>query len=318
MMEELTPLLHYGSIMFIVALTSLGVGLSSGQAGLAAIEAINIQPSAKKDIMRATIIGLALIETSAILALIVALLLMGSLPNLIVSIAEVGIAAAIGITGLVIGYVSSFPVQATCYALARQPFFAQRIINIMLITQSIIQTPLIFGFLISLLILMQAKSASSIAQGIPLLASGLCLGLGSIGPAYGLAHFARIACKSVSLNRRAYNQIVPFTFMSEAIIETPLIFSFLISLILLGTAASATNDLSIIVIRSLAAALCIGIGTLGPGISSSKTAAQACLQIAMNPQQYSMLSQVSMFGQGLIDAAAVYALLISLFLVFIK
>ena len=78
------------------------------------------------------------------------------------------------------------------------------------------------------------------------------------------------------------------------------------------------NETAFAAVRMMSAALCIGIGTLAPSLSSSKTASAACNQIAHNPQNYSMLSQTSMFGQGLIDAAAVYALLVSLLILFIR
>ena len=68
----------------------------------------------------------------------------------------------------------------------------------------------------------------------------------------------------------------------------------------------------------LAAGLCTGIGTFGPGISSGKTASAACHQIAVNPEHHGMLSKVSIFAQGLIDTSAIYALLISLLLIFFR
>ena len=101
--------------------------------------------------------------------------------------------------------------------------------------------------------------------------------------------------------------------VSEAIIETPIIFSLVISLLILMTplpAAALTKSIAL-----LAAGLCTGLGTLGPGISSGRTSAAACEQIALNPELYLTLSKVSMFAQGLIDTAAIYALVISIMLI---
>ncbi len=317
---EIGAILHYTSITFIISSCSLGVGLGSGFSSLAALEAINIQPRARSEIIRASLIGLALIETAAILALIITFLLFLT-PQIVVytlpsAFASIGIACAMGITSFFVGYASSFPVKKACFSIARQPFFSQNILNIMLITQSIIQTAVIFGFLISLLIKLQIPSVTTVTESMRLLASGIAIGFGSIGPILGLANFAKKACDTISINRNAYSQILPFIFMSEAIIETPLIFAFLISLLLVVTPMANESWLS--AIRMLSAAICIGIGTLAPSLSSSKTASAACGQIAQNPRQYAALSQTSMFGQGLIDAAAVYALLVSLLIIFIQ
>lgn len=315
-MIELTPILHYANIMAIAALSSLGCGIGGGLTSIASLEAINIQPRAKGEIMRASIIGLALIETAAILALIITFMIFTTKNiTLYTTIAECGITAAVGITSLIVGIVSSFPVQKACLSIARQPFFSQRILNLMLITQSIIQSSIIFGFLIALFIIFQMPTVATLTHAYVLFAGGLALGFGAIGPTIGLGRFAERACMSVSVNRKAYNRILPFVLMSVAIIETPLIFAFLVSLIITVT-GPAKGDSAINIVRMFAAALSIGLGTLSPGISSSKTASAACHQIAHNPQQYSELSQTSMFGQGLIDAAAIYALLISLAILF--
>lgn len=304
------------SIGTIVSLISLSVGLSSGNASIAALRAIDIQPGAKNAISKATIIGLALIDTAAILALIITVLLFVKNPGQYNGIAHAGIVFAIGLPGFFVGLTSSYPLIETCYSIARQPFFSQKIINLMLITQSIIQTPLIFGFLISLLILNKTTELTSLAESITIFSSGIAFGIGSIGPTLGLGDFARHACRNISISRNAYNSLISFTFLSQAVIETPLIFALLISL-LLTTQTSFNNEQHILLVsaKALGAALCIGLGTLSAGISSSKIASNACKQIAINPSLYRILSQTSLFGQGLIDATAVYALLISLFIV---
>ena len=103
--------------------------------------------------------------------------------------------------------------------------------------------------------------------------------------------------------------------ISAAMIETPIIFSFIVSmLILLAPLPSETALVKSIVL--LAAALCMGIGTFGPGISSGKTTSAACNQITFNPDQYDTLSKTSVFSQGLIESSAIYALLIALWLIY--
>lgn len=235
--------------------------------------------------------------------------------TLYTGIATLGIAFAICIAGFLVGIVSAWPAQEACLATARQPFFGQTILRFMLVTQSLIQTPIIFGFIIAIMIKNQIPHVTTFSDSMRLLGAGISIGVGCIGPAIGLATFAKTACRGLGINREAYNKILPFTFLSEAIIETPIIFSLVVSILLLFT--SITQDSIFTGTAFLSAGLCIGLGTIGAGISSGKMSAAACHQIALDPANYSVVTRLSTFGQGLIDSAAIYALLIALVLILI-
>ena len=155
-------------------------------------------------------------------------------------------------------------------------------------------------------------------DSLRLISSGLCMGFGSIGPAIGLALFSQKACQGIGINRRAYNQLFSFTLISQAIIETPIIFALMIAASLLFLKPSVMEENLLDGIAFLAAGLCTGIGTLGPGISSGRTARAACEQIALNPETHGTLSRISMFAQGLIETGAIYAILISFLLLFFR
>lgn len=323
METSLGPFLHYSSIFFIVGLTSLGVGIGGGKASVKALEAVNKAPAAYAEIFRAIIIGLAIIETSAILGIVMGLMLLfgQAAPNnadmVLIGIGQWGIAFALGISGAVVGILSALPAQEAALAIARQPFFSAKILNAMLVTQSIVQTPIIFSFIIALFIKTQLDSLTTLANSIRLLSSGLCIGIGAIGPTLGLAHFAQVAQKSIARNRDAYSTIMPFTFISQAIIETPIIFAVLISMLLLLIPIKPNNEF-LGAVSCLATAFCASFGTLGPGISSGNIASAACIEIAANPENSSLLSRTSILGQGVIDAAAMYALLVSLIIIVLR
>jgi F0F1-type ATP synthase membrane subunit c/vacuolar-type H+-ATPase subunit K len=317
-MLPLPDLIHFSTTVLVVSITGLGVGIGEGLTSVAAISAINKQPGAKAEISRVAILGMALIETAAILGLVMAIMLLWSNPNYAANpyyagIAHLGIAFAIGLSGFTIGIVSAQPAQEACLAIARQPFMAQKILRFMMISQSIIQTPVIFGFIIAMFIKTQAALITTQQESLRLIASGLCIGLGSIGPALGLAYFAKVACQSIGINRKAYNKILSFTFISQAVIETPVIFALMVSLLLITS--TTRPDKSLDGLAMISAALCIGLGTIGPGIASGRTAAAACKQIALKPELQGVISRVSMFAQGLIDTFAIYALLISAMLI---
>ncbi len=321
-MNTSSEFLHYGAIATSIALSSISVGLGEGLISWSALNAIDRQPAAQDAVMRVAIIGMTLVETVAILGLLVSILLLiytsTAAPNIFAHYSEIGIIAAIGITGLAIGFASALPAQAACHAVARQPFFAHRISGFMLMTQVVIQTPMISAFLVSLFIQGQSSMTETLTDSLRLIASGLCVGIGSIGPAIGLSTFGKAAVTSLGKNTKAYDKLLSFTFISEALIETPVLFCLLIAITLLFVVPHNTAENSIDGIIYLSAALCTGLGTLGTGISSGITSAAACTQIGNNPDSYNLLSRTSILAQSLIETIVLYTVILSLLMILFR
>ena len=129
----ISPLLHYVACSLSMALPALAVSISQGLTSLAAIMALNTQPRAQGEISRTFILSMALIETSGILSFLLGfkLALMGAHINhpsaAFIHYAELGIVGAIGITGCFSGIASCLPARQACLAVARQPFFTNKI-----------------------------------------------------------------------------------------------------------------------------------------------------------------------------------------------
>lgn len=307
--------LHYSAVTCAVALPTLGVAIGQGFAGSTALAAIDQQPDAKEALNKLFMIAVALTETAAILSTLLALfLLLGKNTTLPIALAHAGAAFAIALPATCIGFVSGFPVRNALKALARQPLIGPQITNLLLLSVSMAQTPVIFGFLIGLLIVQQAGTVTDLADGIRLFSSGLALAIGALGPSIGLAFFSSQACKGVGLNRQAYSRILSFTFISQAMVETPILFSLVISFILLyktlPTPVSLFHGLICLV-----AAITAGLATFGVGISSGRTSGTACRSIAFNLDDYVSLSRTSILGQTLIDTNAIYGLIIALIMI---
>ncbi|MBA3751384.1 hypothetical protein H0X06_01095 [Candidatus Dependentiae bacterium] len=315
-MIALAAFIHYITIGLTTAASSIGVSLGQAAATRAGLEAIDRQPAARTDIARTLIIALALIETGAMLGLLVPLILFFRPPlTFNGALAEIGVGIAISLPALFTGYASSMPASEAFNAMSRQPFLAKKIRNILILSQSLIQTPLIFGFCIALLIASLIPSLTNSSQAMALIASGLSIGLGCVGPAVGSGYFTAHACKSTGFNKTVFQKIFTFTLISQAIIETPVIFASIISLLLLSIAPTVP-DYPVIGLAYLVFAFTMGIGTLGAGISSGRVAASAALQIGYNPSLYTFISRSSMLAQGLIDTIPIYAFIIALWLLF--
>jgi len=311
--------LYYTAAAFAVCVNAFTVGIGQALTSMAALRAINIQPESRTEINKTMLFGMALIETTAVLGLFIAMIILSSAPTKISysfdGFTRIAMACAICLPGLALGIASAFPAQAACLAIARQPFYAQKIMRFMMISISLIQTPVIFGFIVSLIMQSQGDIASW-RDVLRIIASGLAIGLGSIGPAIGLGMFIQKSCTAMGINRKAYDNLFSYTLIRIAVIETPLIFALIISLVLLFITPLSVGDDILQGIAFLCAGITVGIGTFGGSMSSARTAASAASQIALNPSATSLLSQTSMLGQGVIEASVIYPTIIALFLIF--
>lgn len=309
--------IHYLVIASLIFLPALGVALGQGFAAISVVRALDRQPMIHADARRLFLIALTLTETALILSCFVALLLITTPITPYSALPEIGIALAMAVPAAVAGFVGAGPIYRSMESMARQPFASRNIMTLTLLTQTILQTPVIFGFVIAFILRAQMLTITSDVEAIKLCASGLAFGMGALGPTFGLGYFAQVACTMIGRFKDAYPQILSFTFMSQAMIETPILFALIVSVLMMifpGTAQSSW----ISGVSYMAAAISIGLGTLGSGINSGRTASAACREIAKNPLLYTLISRTSMIAQTLIDSGAVYALIISLMLLFVR
>jgi len=69
--------------------------------------------------------------------------------------------------------------------------------------------------------------------------------------------------------------------------------------------------------RYFGAALCMGLGTLGPGLGEGFTAAKACEGVTRSPEQAPLITRTMLVGQAVTESVAIYALVIALLLIFV-
>lgn len=308
---------YYLILLVLIALPAIGVSLGQGLVGRTMATALDLQPGARSILnSRIFIIGSALTETAAILATVVSLMvLFKTAPTTLAeSFGFLGVFFAMTVPATVIGFLASLPVRQALIAAARQPIFAHKIANLFLLIVSLALTPIVFGFLVSMIILARITPDINFFTGMSYLCSGLVLGIGSIGPAIGTALLGTQACKGAGTNKDAYAPIFSYTFISAAIIETPILFALVISLLLLFMALPETT---LGWVTCLLAVAMTGIPTIAVGISTGRTAKAACNQIALRPELYPGLLRMSLICQALTDANAIYGLIISVIMLFV-
>ncbi|MFC1894486.1 ATP synthase F0 subunit C [Candidatus Dependentiae bacterium] len=310
-----TPeILHYLSAGIAICFGSIGAGIGQGIGACSGVGSMSRQPVGNDQIFRTMVIGLAFIESGVLFTLVIALLtLFGTkVVTMPIAIAELGMALAIGVSALAISIASSFAVKSTCKSIARQPFFSQKIVTLMLIAQSMIEAPVVFAFVLVLMVKANLNETISIYEGVKYFSACLCIAIGSIGPSCGQAIFTRYSSRAVGLNKDAYSKIFTFSIINEAIIQTPLIFSLLVSILLIYV--SVTNTPFSSSVGFLMAAITTGLGCLGTPIAAGNVGAKGCEELALNPDNYSSLFRSTILAQAFIESSVIYCLIIALFL----
>ncbi len=69
-------------------------------------------------------------------------------------------------------------------------------------------------------------------------------------------------------------------------------------------------------IKLLSAGICMGVGTIGPGIGEGMIAAKALEGIARNPKMADKLFSNMLIAMAITESLGIYALVISLILIF--
>ena len=308
-------LIHYAAAFITLTLAALGSGVGQGLASLAAIDAIQRQPFSYQQNFRALVIGLALIESGIIIALVSSLLIIFSPQPLTIGIAygELGMALAVGIASGAVSIASSFVVKAATESISRQPFFSNKIMTVMLLSQSIMEAPIIIAFIVSLLIRNRINANPELLYGLQALAAGFTVGMGSVGPSIGQAIFSQAACKGIGTNKNAYNKIFPFTIMFEAFIETPFIFCLVISMMILFTSLDGATLGDTIILA--AAAFCTSLGALGTSTAVGFAASKSAGSIAENPEQYPLIMRTTIITTAFIESSMIYAMIVAIMLI---
>jgi len=309
--------LHYLAAGLSILLGALGAGIGQGIAASSILETMLRQPSCFQSIFRSMLIGLALIESGCIIALVVSILIfLNKVPEMTlgVGIAEISAGLLVGIAAMTISIASSFVVRAAGESIARQPFFASKITTLMLLSQTIIEAPAIFSFVIAIIIITSIKSGIPTHEGIKCLAASIALAIGSIGPSIGQALCASSSCKSAGLNTDAYNKILPFNIINQAVIETPVIFCLLTSFLILFTPIPLGQEF----LKSstlLAASFAISLGTLGTASGMGIVASKGSHYIAKNINIYPLMLKTTLLALAFIESSIIYALIIALLII---
>jgi len=221
-----------------MGLGAMGSGVGSGFPAGAACEGMSRQPGASGRLTTNMLISSAVAQTPAIFASGPACILL--LPDFSArpvspswaAILGAGFASGLGTIGSGLG--SGLVAQTGTYGVARQPLAATPVTNVMLLGQAVTQTKAVYGLLVSFILMFRVfPETDALSPSVALLAAGLCMGLGAIGPGIGEGFTARSAVDWISRNEGAATDLTRAMLMGMAVAESTGIYSLVVALVLI-------------------------------------------------------------------------------------
>ncbi|MBN2055065.1 ATP synthase F0 subunit C [bacterium] len=221
------------------AVIAVAVPSWSGALALALIaegakESIRRQPAARPEIFRTMLIMQATASGPAIFGLVIGLIVFFTKPQMMsggVPWSQIGAGLAMGIgawsTSLGCGRIGYAAVQGV----ARQPRLYRGILLNSLISQAICQTTAILAFVVAMMLAFKGspEGFTGIARGI---GSGLCAGIGAVGPGIATGRVGEQAIHSMSQNSGSINKILQVNMTGMAVTQSTGIYAAVIALLI--------------------------------------------------------------------------------------
>ena len=200
--------------------------------------------------------------------------------------------------------------------ISRQPAMSGEILKMMLISQAVTETAAIFALVIAILLLFQNFPEPTLAGVLSLISAGICMGVGAFGAGVGCGFPGAKACEVIARNPKISNKIMTAVLVGQAVDQTPTIFALVIAILLLFMNFSNVVNIST-AFAVLAAGISMGFGAVGPGIGGGIAAGYAIEGIGKYQELSGVLLRTMLIGQAVSQSTSIYAMVISLVLLFV-
>jgi ATP synthase F0 subunit c len=147
------------------------------------------------------------------------------------------------------------------------------------------------------------------------LGAGLSMGLGALGSGKGEGYAAMKAVEGMGRQPGVADSLLRTMLIGQAIAESTGIYGLVVALLLVFRGFGDVHFLQIPAFIS--AGLCMGLGAMGPGFGLGLAAGHASEAIARNPETSSTILRNMLIGQAVTESTGIYALVVSLLLIFV-
>jgi ATP synthase F0 subunit c len=221
-----------------MGLGAIGSGVGSGFPAGAACTGMSRQPAMSGRLTTNMLIGSAVCQTPAIFSLVVSFILLftdfsaNPVSPTWAAILGAGISSGFGAIGSGLG--GGLVAQASCEGISRQPLTVTPVTNVMLLGQAVTQTTAIYALLVSFILMFKSFPATdALAPPMALLAAGICMGIGAIGPAIGEGFAGQGAVAWIARNQEHIADLTRSMLVGQAVAESTGIYSLVIALVLI-------------------------------------------------------------------------------------
>lgn len=299
---------------------AIGAAIGEGYTAALANEAVSRDPELSGDIFKSMLVGQAIAESASIFALVIAILLLFldiPITGLLKAAALLGAGISMGFGAMGSGVGSGFPGGQACRGISRQPAMTGRLTTNMLIGSAVCQTPAIFAMVVALILMfIDFGNVPFNPTWAALLGAGISMGLSAIGSGYGGGMAAGASCEGIARQPETVANVTTTMLVGQAVSQTPCIFGLLVSFILMFKAFPETTALSP-AMALLGAGISMGFGGVGPGIGNGMAAEGAVRWVARNVSHQGELMRTMLIGQAVSQSTAIYAMVVSLVLIFV-
>ena len=227
----------------------------------------------------------------------------------------VGAALSVGIAGFGSAVGEGICANRASEALTRQPAASTEIVRSMLLAQAVAETSGIFGLMVAVILLFVDTPGSGLIQTAGMISAGLCMGIGALGSGLGSGMAGGTACSSTGRQPRLSNIITLNMLVGQAISQTSSIFALVIAMVLMFVGLEGDSISTIVAL--IAAGLCMGLGSFGPGLGTGITAERALWGIVQSERSSEVIPRTMLLGQAVAQSTAIYSMVISFILIFI-
>jgi len=303
-----------------MGLGAVGAAIGEGYTAAQASYAVSRNTALSGDIFKSMLVGQAVAESASIFALVIAILLLFldlPAPNMLQAASLFGAGLCMGFGAVGSGVGAGFPGGQACAGMVRQPEMTGKLTTNMLIGSAVCQTPAIFSMVVALILMFLDFSQAPVSPTwAALIGAGLSTGLAAIGSGMGGGFAAGASCEGVARQPESVGPVTTTMLVGQAVAQTPSIFGLLISFVLIFKSFPESSSLQA-AMALLGAGLCMGFGGIGPGIGNGMAAEGAVRWVARNLKSAGDLMRIMLVGQAVSQSTAIYAMVVSLVLIFV-
>ena len=155
---------------------------------------------------------------------------------------------------------------------------------------------------------------SPFIKGFTFLAAGIAIGFGTIGSGLGAGLPGSAAMEGVGKQPENSDVLTIHMIIGQAVTQTSTIFALTVALIL----TLLTPEYSFLKIFAvMGAGIAMGFGAIGPGIGDGLVAQQANYAVGRDARNMGLLTRTMIIGQAITETTDIYALVVTLILIFV-